>query len=243
MDSSVHEADARLEQDHWWYVGRRRLFERIVLRLGLGAESRVLEVGTSAGTNLRMLSEAGFRKVSGIDVSELAVELCRAKGFRDVQVSDVHHMPFDEAAFDLVLATDVIEHLDDDRSALREIRRVVRPGGYVLVSVPAFPSLWGFQDEVAHHKRRYRLRELVEVLQEAELEPLQCFHFNYLLFVPIWLARRAMRIWRPQIGSESELNTPLLNRLLVKVFSFDVWTAPRLRPAFGVSLLGLARRR
>jgi hypothetical protein len=110
----------------------------------------------------------------------------------------------------------------------------------LLLTVPAFASLWGLQDRVSHHKRRYRLPALRGQLQQAGLRPLRIFYFNYLLFLPIWLGRRLIDWLNIDIGSEAQLNTPLLNRALSIVFNLDARTAPVLRPPFGVSIFLLA---
>lgn len=243
MHESVYAADARLEQQHWWYVGRRKLFAGVIGALGARPAAPVLDVGTSSGTNLRMLRELGFADVTGLDFSDEAVRWCAQKGLGTVKRGDITDMPFADDSFDLVLATDIIEHVGDDLRALTELRRVVRPGRHVLVTVPAFPALWGMQDEVSLHLRRYRMRPLLDKVRAAGLEPVRNFHFNYLLFGPIWAARQVMKVWRPpSVHSESEVNTPLLNRLLSMVFGLDIVTAPRLAPPFGVSILLVARK-
>ena len=151
-------------------------------------------------------------------------------------------MPFGDGSFDFVFATDIIEHIEDDDRALAELRRVLKPGGHCLITVPAFPSLWGHQDIVSHHKRRYRSASLMAKVAATGLRPSVSYHFNYLLFVPIWLARQAMRHLTSTPRNENTLNPRLLNRVLTWVFDIDVATAPHLRPSFGVSLLILCER-
>jgi SAM-dependent methyltransferase len=180
--------------------------------------------------------------VTGLDTSPEAIRLCEAKGFGPVRLGSVCAMPFADASFDLVLATDVIEHVDDDALALAEIARVLAPGGQVLITVPAFRSLWGLQDEVALHKRRYRLRPLLDLVRSAGLRPSESFYFNYVLFAPIWLARQVIRYARIELRSEGEVNTPALNRLLGGIFRADVSTARLMRPPFGVSIFALAQK-
>jgi SAM-dependent methyltransferase len=242
MQESVYAVDARREQDHWWYVGRRRLFARVIQALSPVPDQPVLDVGTSAGTNLRMLRDLGFTDVIGLDFSEEAIRFCAEKGLGAVRRGDITEMPFPDESFSLVLATDIIEHVDDDGRALREIARVLRPGQNALVTVPAFPSLWGFQDEVSLHKRRYRMGQLLERIRAAGLEPRQQFHFNYLLFAPIWAARQVMKLWKHSYRSESDVTGPLANRVLTAIFAFDVLTSPRLSPPFGVSILVVAHK-
>jgi SAM-dependent methyltransferase len=242
MDAAVYEAEAAVEATHWWFVGRRKLFARIIGKLPVAPDDPVLDVGTSTGTNLRLLRELGFQRVTGLDMSEDAIRFCSAKGLGSVRLGDVTRMPFEDQSFSLVLATDIIEHVDDDGAAIAEIHRVLKPGGCALVSVPAFPSLWGFQDEVSHHKRRYRMKPLLDKLRQGRLEPLDAFHFNFLLFGPIWAARQFFKVAKPDIRSENDLNPPLVNSILGTVFDFDVKAAQRLRPPFGVSILVAAQK-
>ena len=242
MDRETYAAEAALEEHHWWFVGRRRLFAREIGRMRLPRDARVLDVGTSTGTNLRMLRDGGFTNVTGLDLSDEAIRFCREKGLGTVRKGDVCDTPFEDASFDLILATDIIEHVEDDARALAEIRRVLRPGGHALLTVPAFEALWGGQDEVSHHKRRYRTPAFDGLVRAAGLAECRSYHFNYLLFGPIWLARRLIRAAGRSPKSENHLNAPGLNGFLNLLFEFDCRTAPLLRPPFGVSILAAVRR-
>ena len=242
MRHTTFAVEAAVEAEHWWFVGRRRLFAREIARRRIGPAARILDLGTSTGTNLRMLREAGFANVAGLDSSEEALRWCLDKLPGNVVRGDITRLPFGPEQADLVLATDVIEHLDDDRAAIREIARVLKPGGAVLVAVPTFALLWGLQDEVAHHKRRYRKHDVQRMLSDAGLIVERSYYFNYLLFLPILLARTLLRLIRPAVSSENEINSPLMNRTLGAIFAFDVATAPLIRPPFGVSALVLASK-
>jgi SAM-dependent methyltransferase len=240
MEISTYAIEAQVEATHWWFTGRRRLLGRMIAAFGLPADARILDIGTSTGTNLRMLRDLGFSRYEGLDMSDEAVRWCADKGYGKVTRGDACALPFPNANFDLVLATDIIEHVDDDVLALGEIRRVLKPGGRVLVTVPAFPILWGLQDEIGHHKRRYRMAELVTRIGQADLVVHRRFHFNYLLVLPILLARRIIAVFGIRLQNENEVNSPLINRVLSWVFRFDVWTAPKVKPPFGVSCLAVA---
>lgn len=231
-----------MEATHWWFAGRRRLFGRLISRMELPADASVLDIGTSTGTNLRMLRDLGFTCCEGLDRSEEAVRWCAEKGYGKVTLGDVCALPFPDESFDLVLATDILEHVDDDAAGLREICRVLKPEGRVLITVPAFKILWGLQDEVAQHKRRYRARELLARINVAGLRADKWFYFNYLLFLPILCARTLIRLTGIKMQSENQINSRVLNRLLEFVFYADVYTAPYLHPPFGVSYLVLADR-
>jgi SAM-dependent methyltransferase len=242
MELAVHAVEAVVEQTHWWFVGRRRLFAREVAALGLSPSARVLDIGTSTGTNLRMLRDAGYERVLGVDQSVEAIRHCEAKGLGQVHHGDICALPFADESFDLVLATDIVEHVVDDALALREVARVLAPGGSLLLTAPAFQSLWGLQDDVAQHRRRYRMHQLLRIVAAAGLKPLRRYHFNYLLFAPIWLARRVIGLLGLPLRSEAEVNTPLLNAILSGIFYVDTLTSPVLRPFFGVSILIVARK-
>jgi hypothetical protein len=125
--------------------------------------------------------------------------------------------------------------------ALEEICRVLRPDGYALITVAAFPSLWGLQDEVPLYCRRYRLRTLVKVTG-AQLTIIRAYYFNYLLFAPIWTARQIIRLAHFRLRSENEVNSLVVNRVLTTIFRLDVATAPILNPPFGVSALVVAQK-
>lgn len=242
MDLRSYAIEAEMEEKHWWFVGRRKLFAREIFDLAIGKEDAILDVGTSTGTNLRMLRDLGYCNIKGLDESPTAIEFCEKKGFGRVDRGDVCAMPYAEQSFDLVLATDVVEHVDLDGSAVSEIARVLKCGGYTLLTVPAFESLWGLQDEVAHHKRRYIKKGFVRLVAESGLIPLRHYYFNYLLFLPIWAARRLINLLSIGVDSENEIGGPLTNSILRTVFALDVKTARWIKPPFGVSALVIAQK-
>jgi len=242
LERQVYEIEAQVEAEHWWFAGRRQLFANEITRANIRQSSLVLDVGVGSGSNLRMLAEMKFPNVIGLDSNSDVLQICHEKGFACVQLGSICNMPFSAESFDFVLATDVIEHVQDDVVALKEICRVLRPGGCVLITVPAFQSLWGLQDEVALHCRRYRLGTLVERVVGAKLTVMRSYYFNYLLFAPIWAARQIVRVSKVRLQSENEINSPLINRVLAAIFRLDIATAPLLRPPFGVSALVFAQK-
>ncbi len=242
MDVATYAVEAEVEETHWWFVGRRQLFSREIRAMKLASNSAILDVGTSTGTNLRMLGDLAYDNVIGLDQSPEAIHFCQSKGLGMVKKGDICAMPFDDNHFNLVLATDVVEHVDDDAGALREIARVLKPGGSALITVPTFQVLWGLQDDISHHKRRYRKSQMLKLVEEAGLEPKKDYYFNYILFVPIWLARRMIDLFNVKVDSEGEIGSPVINRILNSLFAVDIKTAPFIRPPFGVSALVIAQK-
>ena len=128
MDDEALIFESQIQETHWWFTGRRFLFGKIIRRLGLDPESRILDLGCGSGTNLSMLRSMSFQNIKGLDISPAAVELCRQRGFVNVELGNICETGLPSGHFDLVLATDVLEHVEDDRAALREIRRLLKRG-------------------------------------------------------------------------------------------------------------------
>ncbi len=170
----------------WWEVGRRALVKSLVNRYANGANGQtVLEIGCGTGATMKELESRGL--IVGMDISPLALGHCREKGIDTVCAADAARLPYRDEQFDLVISVDVLEHLDDDVSALHEIRRVCKPGGVIIFTVPAFKFLWSRRDDMAHHLRRYRLPEVKKKVQQAGLQIRRATYINLPLFVPLFL--------------------------------------------------------
>ena len=244
MDPASYEIEAQVERDHWWFRGRRRILATFLDGLDppLPAGATVLDVGCGTGANTAVLADRG-RRVVGVDASPIAHRLRRRAGWAGGVRAVSGTLPFADATFDLVAALDVLEHLDDDRAAIHELRRVARPGAVVLIFVPALRLLWGLQDEHAHHRRRYSRAGLRALVSAAGFEVERITYFNSLLFAPILAARLAMRIRRPPgIVSENQIGGRRLNALLERVFRSEAPLLARFDLPIGVSLACIARR-
>jgi SAM-dependent methyltransferase len=187
MEEHVYRQLYELEDSHWWFRGRRAVIQAMLGRTPLATAPRILDAGCGTGRNLAEYARLG--EASGIDPSPEAVAFCRARGLDDVKQSGVEELPFEDGAFDLVTATDVLEHIPDDRAAARELRRVARPGGSLLVTVPAYEWLWSQHDDSHHHQRRYTLRRLRSTLIGAGWRPVVQTYFNSILLAPIAVVR------------------------------------------------------
>ena len=152
-------------------------------------------------------------------------------------------LPYDDGTFDLVTAFDVVEHMDDDLGGLSEMRRVLRPGGRVLLFVPTFMFLWGVQDDVSNHRRRYRLPELRRVLEQAGFEIERTTYANITFFLPILVIRKLMRLTGIKAATENNINVTALNGVLGKLFGVESSILRYMNLPFGVSGLCVARRK
>jgi SAM-dependent methyltransferase len=237
---------AEIQHRHWWFVGRRRIigaFLEARLDPAPTPGRRILDIGCGTGTMLGELRR--FGDVYGVDAEPAAVEFCHAQGETQVELASGDTVPHPDSSFDVVSLLDVIEHVDDDQTLLAEAWRVLRPGGQLLVTVPAFEWMWGEQDVIAHHVRRYTGRQLRDSVQRAGFDVDVLSHFNTILFPPIAAIRLAKRVLPDpdHVRSDFELNKPgRLNSLLTRVFSAEAGWVARRRLPFGVSIIALARR-
>ncbi len=234
----------RVEQSHWWHIGRRKIlaaFVEDICRRVTDRRPRILDVGCGTGANLLMLSQYG--DAEGVDISEDALAFCRERGLDKVKLGPAEGLPYQDATFDLVTALDVVEHMDDDLAGLSEMRRVLRPGGRVLLFVPTFMFLWGLQDDVSHHRRRYRLPELERVLEQAGFEIERTTYANITFFFPILLMRKLMRVTGIKAESENNINVPALNGVLGRLLGAESYFLRYMNLPFGVSGLCVARAR
>ncbi len=228
---------AALQQTHFWFRGRQRLVD-VLLRDELREPQRVLDVGCGAGGTSRWLLDQGH-DACGVDSSPASLE--HAADLVPASLlyrADADSVPFPDGSFDGVLLLDVLEHVDD-AAALAEARRVVRPGGWVLVSVPAFPSLWSFRDVDAGHLRRYSRRGLEDVVRRSGLVIERSTYYQWALFPILALARLAVRGRRLR---DAEERVPrFLNALLTVVNGVEARAARRIDLPWGSSLFVRAR--
>lgn len=240
MNSLLLQQHLELEERHWWFVARRRILLAFLKR-NLEPEGglQILDAGCGGGATIESLRRYG--NVRGMEISEQAVKYNRERG-REVILGSVERMPFAEDSFDLALALDVIEHVANDLQALRELFRILRTGGLMLVTVPALRMLWGTHDVANGHYRRYTLGELRDRVETAGFEIVAATYFNTLLF-PLILGFRWLRRLRPKSTASdlSEVPWPL-NTLLTEVFSLERSFVGHIKLPVGVSALCLARK-
>lgn len=243
MEEQAYRQQFQLENGHWWFEGRRAVMWALLGRAGVRDGARLLDAGCGTGRNLQEFGRLG--PAAGVDPSPEAIDFCRQRGIEGVTRGTIEHLEFPDGAFDLILATDVLEHLRDDRAALRELRRVAAPGANLLCTVPAYRWLWSGHDDEHHHFRRYTLGELRAALGAGGWRPVAESYFNTVLLPPIaavrLLARRSRRdpeAARPDL----RLTPPVLNGLLAQPMRAEAALIGRgLRLPAGVSIGVVAR--
>jgi SAM-dependent methyltransferase len=249
MDPLVMQAMLGADERHWWYRGRRRVIRAELERLPLPAGAEILDAGCGSGRTMQMLEAYGT--VSGVELSEPAAEVARARGVGEVVIGRLEELPWPEERFDLITCLDVIEHTPDDRATLAELRRVCRPGGYLLVTVPAYPRLWSVHDEANHHYRRYSRTALRTAALRAGWELERMTSFNSMLLAPaaaVRLSRRrrartlngtATEVYRDELS----IGPPWLNGALEWPLALEArWLGRGGTLALGLSLIAILRR-
>lgn len=182
------------------------------------AKPEILDAGCGTGGHLGRYSR--IDSATGVDPSPEAVAFCRERGFGSVERAGLESLPFADGGFDLVAATDVLEHVAEERRALDELRRVAAPGGALLLTVPAYEWLWTSEDENLQHKRCYTRRRLLEAVGRSGWEPRIATYFNTVLLPPIALARR-LRRRRETATSDIERTPAALDRPLSLPMRFE----------------------
>lgn len=247
MQQHTYAIMRRVEESHWWFVGRRQIIKSFLKRIVRDLKTdrshdalRILDVGCGTGANLEMLSE--FGNAEGVDVSSEALSFCEERGLKQVKLGAAEALPYEDNSFDLVTGLDVVEHLDDDHAGLNEMRRVLRTNGRALLFVPAFMFLWGVQDDISNHRRRYTLSELKKVVGNAGFEVERATYVNLSFFAPIFLGRLFMRASGLRPESENNITIGFLNGLMGKLFGAESVLLRYLSFPFGVSIICVARK-
>ena len=237
----------QLGESYFWLSSQNTIVERMLApHLEQAARTvapraiRILDLGCGPGNTLQRFMRWG--RVYGVDFSLDALAFARTKGVERVLSGDSTALPIAAGSIDCVLALDVIEHVADDEAALREIARVLRPGGVFLFAVPAFMTLWRYHDEAYGHYRRYTKADLCAKVRRAGLDITSCHFFKCAFFMPLWvLAMLERRGWIPRRDNFFEV-APWLNRVMAAEIVWEATSGLARWMPFGVSLLCLGRR-
>lgn len=237
-----------LEDTYWWFQGRQAIISAL-LKVYLPFKprpGRVLDVGCGTGLTMERYAEL---KPIGLDFSTEALRFCRSRGTTRVLRGDVCRLPFPDNYFDLVFALDIMEHVERDDLMIQEIRRVLRPGGCLIATVPAHPDLWSDHDDALHHHRRYTPDTLLALLRLGGLKPRKFSYAITFTYFPIRVFRKLQNWWKRSAGLGDRrprahlipLPRPI-NNLLIRLLGLEAWMLQRINLPVGVTLLTLAEK-
>jgi SAM-dependent methyltransferase len=241
MFKREQEQYGELGADYWWLGGKYDIVADLMRRhcAPVRGKREILDVGCGPGNLIGHLSAFGV--VTGSDFSDDAVRLAHGKEYREVVHSKAEELPFENACFDTVVALDIIEHTPDDVATIKEIARVLKPGGEIVFSLPAYMCLWGPHDEIYGHYRRYTRGEIVRKLEAGGFEIAQATYIEPAFLPLLFIIRRLKRLsTRPQddfVALPRWLNTVLRHVIAAERHVTRIGDIP-----FGVSILGVARK-
>ena len=240
MEAQLFEEMERLQDEHWWFCGRRHILGKVIESLGLPAKARILELGAGTGSNFPMLSR--FGDLTAVEADDFARSRAAVRLGRPVASGTLPFgLPTGIGRFDLVCMLDVLEHIEQDVDTLRVLPRLLSPGGQVLVTVPAHRWLFGAHDRAHHHRRRYSAADLRAKAVEAGLTVTRIGYFNAFLFPLALVARLFEREGRASRSTADRLPPRALNRVLRGIFSAEAGFVSRRGFPFGLSLLAVLR--
>lgn len=182
MDKNIYQKLAKIQESNWYFRAKRDLIKKIFIKYKL-KPYKTLDIGAGVGANFKLLKEFS-RKVDGIDNSKIAIKLGKQKGINKIYYGDA--LTFRKSQYDFILCSDIIEHVDEDKF-FANLKQIVCPGGMVLITVPAFNFLWGDTDKISHHKKRYQLYALKELIKRNHFKIVFLNYWNILLFIPMVL--------------------------------------------------------
>lgn len=241
MDIKLHKQYQKVQETHWWFRVRGNLLKDTAKKY-LKPGGSVLDFGCNYGHTTKLLQDRGFNTF-GIDISEEAIGYGRSLGISNIFLESEKSFPIN--SFDATISLDVLEHIKDDKNAFAHIVSVVKRGGIIVIMVPAYMFLWGVQDEISHHFRRYTLKGLIDLSKQVgDFEIVRKSYFNTLLFIPIALIRLFSNLFNLKSrDSDLDINNTFLNKLFFLIFDFERKILKYFNLPFGVSILLILRKR
>ncbi len=243
MKAEAHEINAEFEDEYWWYVGRRRiLLDLLGSHLDHGGNSKPVLLDLGCGTGATLIAVGCWTRAVGADTSPLALIACKRRGLGGRVVRcDLVAPPFRDESFDVVMLLDVLEHMADDHEVLQEACRLLRGGGLLIVTVPAYSFIWSGEDYVSEHYRRYLRSGLKELIAGAGIHVRLSTYFNTLLFPVMVAVILFRRFCVPESRFRSNVRPlpVLMNKILTAVFSIERVLLRWLSFPYGGSILCL----
>lgn len=240
MEEYLYEDLYKQEETHWWHKSKRELCIEIIDRLIDKKKLQILDIGCGAGKNVEVFSKYG--KTYGVDSSPEAIRFCKKRGLKSIHLASSEKTYFQNKSFDLVTLLDVLEHTDE-RKTLEEINRILKPNGYLLVTVPAFQWLWSNWDVVLHHKRRYTAQNLKKKLVQQGFRVKKLSYVYSFLLIPVILIRSIKTIiLKKNYSSDFGITSPLLNLIFLKLSWLERKMIFLFSIPFGTSVVCLAQK-
>ena len=226
------------DEGHWWFLGMGEIMESVLnIFMNNREDSKILDVGCGTGWFSKKLLKYG--NVWALDMEEIALDICRERGINNLVNADAAAVPFPDKTFDLIVCAEVLYHqfVDSDATVLKEFYRLLKPGGIVLVTVPAHSYLFGPNDKVNLTRRRYSKRQLESLFKTAGFKIRLISFFNFFLY-PVAIAKKILEIFFPQKNKSAIRTTPaVLNLFLFNLLKIEAFMIVRFGLPQGISLI------
>jgi SAM-dependent methyltransferase len=249
MNPEEYEKMYKQENTYWWFQGRKKILFKMIQHYGLlkDGNAKVLDIGCGTGLILEEITPQAC--AIGLDFSQKAISFCRRRKIENLLLGDVSNLPIKDSSVDLIMALDLLEHIDDDEGLMQEINRILSPDGHILATVPAHQYLWSGHDEALHHFRRYSREGFLNLIARNGFEPVKYSYVITFTFLPILIFRVIQKIYRRFRPSGDSPRTHIiilpkyLNSLLIEILNMEGSILKYLNFPMGISLLCIARKK
>ncbi len=241
MDKELYTQMSLHEDEHWWFVGRRKIIESVLDRFyKKPTANKILEIGCGTGGNLALLSKYGT--LTAVELNDEAIAIAAKKNICPIHKGSLPDNLQLVDKFDLICMLDVLEHIEDDSGALNYLASQLNSNGMLLITVPAYMFLWSAHDEIHHHQRRYTRKELEGILIKSGLKIKYSTYFNTLLFPLVYSVRLAGKLINKDQASDVNMPTPVVNQILQFFFQLEKLILKLITLPYGVSILVIAEK-
>jgi trans-aconitate methyltransferase len=243
MKPVAYDKMIEFEDSHFWFVAREQICLDLIDGIMKESVKRILDYGCGTGKIAYLLQQRyQDKEIFGADVSDAALDYCRKRGLTNI--FDLKNEKLPQNTFDLIICFEVLEHIEDEMEFLAQVKELLRTGGMIFMTVPAYDFLWSGEDYVSNHVRRYTRKQIKQKIGQAGFRTSKVSYFNTFLFLPIVLVLLAKRIFLPQSMYESDFKEVprFLNMVLAKIFASEKWFLKHVSFPFGASLLVIAQK-
>jgi len=244
MEVAFYKEMYNLENYHWWFLGKKTLLCAFLAKYAdlKNHSMKILDVG--CGTGMIMFLLKNYGETYGIDISEEALNFCRLRGHKYLKKARANNVPFDNQFFDLVIAFDLLEHLEDDEGAVKEFYRILKKGGILLISVPSFKFLYSEHDLAAGHKRRYTANQIKRLMKQKQFSIMKITYTNMFIF-PLVVVYRLLKKFFPireQVKTDFFSVPLIINKILSSIYRLEAILLARMDFPFGLSVVCVVRK-
>lgn len=240
MKKYLYEDLFSLEEKHWWHISKRRIVRKLIEKYNAVSNPKILDIGCGTGKNMEELQNLGI--VYGLDSSPEALLFCKKRGLHNLILGSAEKTHLKKKSFNIITLLDVLEHTDDSKS-LKEIYRILKEKGLIIITVPAYNFLWSSWDVVLHHKRRYTIENLKLILQQNNFHIKKISYMYSFLVLPVFIIRMIKSItFKKTYPSDFKLSSSFINLLMDKITRFESYILMCLPIPFGTSIIAVAEK-